>query len=164
MQQWQEPSKISMFEAPSDIEISLKIQGFNEENLLKWASGNPAEVLRVHLCRGACPECLDADNLLHGANIYRRVGEDLPWMSNLVGMRNLVVEGGPARQPPGAGLLSGEAEGGVGVDRGREKVRSTEKKKKEKEKKKGKRGAEKEVRAEAAHAKRSVFEEGPRRS
>lgn len=76
-------------------------------------------------------------------------------------MSNLVVEGGPMKQPPGAGLLSGEAEGGVGVDRGREKVRSTEKKRKKK--RKGKRGAEKEVRAEAAHAKRSVFEEGPRR-
>ena len=120
---------------PSDVEVSLKVQGTNEENLLKWASGNPGEVLRVHLCGGACPERLDADNLLHGANINRRVEEDLPWMTNLV------VESAPARQPAGAGLLSGEAGGGEGADRGGEKAKSAEKKK-DKEKRKRRRSRE----------------------
>ena len=119
--------------APLDIEVSLKLQGTNEENLLKWASGSPSKRLRIHLCGGACPERLDAENLLHGVSISWRVGEDAPWMTNLV------VESAPVKQPEGTGLLSGETGGGEGAERGGEKAKGTEKKREKDRKKKKKR-------------------------
>ena len=117
--------------APRDIEASLKLQGTDEENLLKWASGNPKESLRVHLCGGACLDRLEADNLLHGGSICKRVGEDLPWMSNLVDAVD------PVPRPAEAGLPGGEAVAGGGRDRGRERERDpAEKKVREKRKRK----------------------------
>ena len=108
---------------PADIEVSLKLQGTDEENLLlRWSTGNPMEMLRVHLCGGACPDRLEADNLLHGVSINKRVKEDLPWMSNLVDA------GDPGRKAPETGLLSGEAKEKGGGDRGKEAERDRSKK------------------------------------
>ena len=122
-----------MCEDPADMEVSLKLQGTDEENLLRWATGNPTELLRVHLCGGACPDRLEADNLLHGVSISKRVTEDLPWMSNLVDALE------PGRSPAEAGLLSGEAKGGEGRRRSRQKeVERGRSKKREIEERRGK--------------------------
>ena len=130
---------------PADVEVSLKLQGTNEENLLRWSTGNPTELLRVHLCGGACPDRLEADNLLHGVSICKRVTEDLPWMSNLVDALE------PGRRPAEAGLLSGEAkekeEGGrrKEVERGRSKKREKGEKRKRRSEERGRsRGRPKE--------------------
>ena len=117
---------------PADIEVSLKLQGTDEENLLRWSTGNPTEMLRVHLCGGACPDRLEADNLLHGVSINKRVKEDLPWMSNLVDA------GDPGRRPPETGLLCGEAKDKGGGDRGKEAERGRSKKRERGEKRKRK--------------------------
>ena len=118
--------------SPSDIEVSLKLQGTDEENLLRWATGNPLEVLRVHLCGGACLERLEAENLLHGVSISKRVKEDLPWMSNLM------EAGDPVKKPPETGLPSGEAKGKEGGDREKEPERGHSKKRERGEKRKRK--------------------------
>ena len=108
--------------SPADIEVSLKLQGTDEENLLRWSTGNPTELLRVHLCGNACPDRLEADNLLHGVSINKRVKEDLPWMSNLV------EAGDPSRRAVEGGLLGGETKEKGGEDRGREREKATGKK------------------------------------
>ena len=86
----------------------------------------------MHLCGGACPDRLEADNLLHGVSINKRVEEDLPWMSNLV------EAGEPVRRPVEGGLLGGEAKEKGGGDRGREKEKTTSKKSDRGDKKKRK--------------------------
>ena len=121
---------------PADIEVSLKLQGTDEENLLKWSTGNPTELLRVHLCGNACPDRLEADNLLHGVSINKRVTEDLPWMSNLV------EAGDPPRRGVEGGLLSGETKEKGGEDRGREKEKATGRKSDREDKKKKRKSRE----------------------
>ena len=61
---------------PKDVELEIKVQGTSEESLLKWATGHSGQKLRVHLCGDKCPERLEAEDLIHGTLVQKRMGED----------------------------------------------------------------------------------------
>ena len=47
----------------SDMEVSFKAEGTDQEEFLKWISSNPTSKLRVHLCGKACPARVEAKDL-----------------------------------------------------------------------------------------------------
>eukprot|EP00438_Fugacium_kawagutii_P025254 Skav212856 [mRNA] locus=scaffold786:242245:244658:+ [translate_table: standard] len=65
-------------------EVSLKLTGTDNEELLKWASGSPSLLTRLHLCGTRCPNLLDANGLVHGVRIRKKTEADRGgWTDNL---------------------------------------------------------------------------------
>ena len=118
---------------PKDVELEVRVQGTTEEALLKWATGHSGQRLRVHLCGDNCPEKLEAEDFIHGTLIQKRMGEDDPWMTNLVEEASK-----PERtaEPP---LLVGERDGEVSKAGGDKASPGEEKTAKKKDKRKRKR-------------------------
>lgn len=104
--------------------------------MLKWATGHSGQRLRAHLCGDNCPEKLEAEDFIHGTFIQKRMGEDDPWMTNLVEEASK-----PERtiEPP---LLSGEREGEVSKAGGDKTSPGEEKASKKKDKNKKRKRSE----------------------
>eukprot|EP00435_Cladocopium_sp_Y103_P034880 s2458_g9.t1 len=64
--------------------LLAQVLGTQSEDLLKWASGQGDQIVRVHLCPKECPGTPHEDGLLHVKRL-RPLGEIREdWMSNLV--------------------------------------------------------------------------------
>ena len=118
---------------PKDVELEVKVQGTTEESLLKWATGHSGQRLRVHLCGDNCPEKLEAEDFIHGTLIQKRMGEDDPWMTNLI------EEASKPEGTAGPPLLVGERDGEVSKAGGDKTSPGEEKDAKKKDKRKRKR-------------------------
>lgn len=69
-----------------DSEITLTAEGTDHEELLKWISGNPGTLVRVHLCGKACLNKVDSNGLVHGQQVRLKSREDEGgWAENLKG-------------------------------------------------------------------------------
>ena len=70
----------------SDVELAVKAEGTDHEDLLKWNSENPEAAIRVHLCGGACPAKIEAKDLIHAQKVRLKTREDEGgWTENMKG-------------------------------------------------------------------------------
>ena len=59
-----------------DVELEVKAEGTDHEDLLKWNSENPETLLRVHLCGDSCPSKVEAKDLIHARKVRLKKQED----------------------------------------------------------------------------------------
>lgn len=116
-------------------EVHLSLTGTKSEQLLQFASGQRAAVVRVHLCRDDCPRTRENPDLVHGTSLQKIAeGGEKTWETNLL------TEGD-------VGLLEADHDRWLKEEAEKKKQRrstssSKEKRKKKKEKEKEKEGQE----------------------
>lgn len=73
--------------------LQLKMEGTQNENLVKWSGANPGKILEVDLCKPGCA-LMSKEGLVHCRHIRKVTPETKAgWMDNLV------VAGGGAAEP-----------------------------------------------------------------
>ena len=66
-------------------EVHLSLTGTKNEQLLQFASGQRAAVVRVHLCRDDCPRTRENPDLVHGTSLQKIAeGGEKTWETNLL--------------------------------------------------------------------------------
>ena len=125
------------------VHLHANLSGTNNENLLKYASGKPRGLVRIHRCDAHCTGDRVAEDLIHCVKARLRKSDDLEegWIDNLVTVEPVDDDLKDLRAR-GEDLPAGRGEPAVGA---RERARSlgkkdTKKKKKDKKSRKRKKG------------------------
>ena len=121
--------------------LKMRLTGTQDEEILKYHTGNPEQEFRIHVCDGACSQEQVADDLIHAL----RGRQAKPREADEAWTRNLVVEKAPREEADELALLR-ERQQKQGVDRqeAREETPEVKKKKKKERKKKKRKKKEKE--------------------
>eukprot|EP00438_Fugacium_kawagutii_P018925 Skav209942 [mRNA] locus=scaffold102:393196:398480:+ [translate_table: standard] len=70
--------------AQKDIELRLRAEGTDNEDLLTWVSQNREEGVRVHLCGDSCTRNIEAHGFLHASFLKKKMESDRGgWTENL---------------------------------------------------------------------------------
>ncbi|CAJ1458177.1 unnamed protein product, partial [Effrenium voratum] len=66
--------------------VEVRLLGTENEDLLKWSTGNPASRCKLHMCGDGCVAGLCEDGLVHVKKVRLRLpGAGEAWLDNLVG-------------------------------------------------------------------------------
>ena len=150
------------------VHIHAKLSGTNNENLLKYASGKPRELVRIHRCDAHCTGDRVAEDLIHGVKARLRRSDALEegWIDNLVTVEPIDDELKDLRVR-GEGLPADRGDpAAVARERGRSSGKKDKKRKKKDKKgrrhKKGDRSSEEKKSKEKkiARAKKEVMRSG----
>ena len=138
------------------MEVSFRVSGTSDEQLLKWLTAEEDRVLRGHLCPAGCTNSPQSEDLIHVKRL-RLLEVDTPaWAQNLKEaaeaevLRRLAAESDRrAREARGKGVGAPAGEAAKGADTSESSGSSDSSKEKKKRKKKKKKGKKKKKKGKA---------------
>ena len=138
------------------MEVSFRVSGTPDEQLLKWLTAEEDRVLRGHLCGADCNNSPQSEDLIHVKRL-RLLEVDTPgWARNLKEaaeaevLRKLAAESDrKAREAKGEGVGAPAEEAAKGAETSGSTSSSDSSKEKKKKKKKKKRGKKKKKKAKS---------------
>ncbi|CAJ1409239.1 unnamed protein product [Effrenium voratum] len=92
--------------------VEVRLLGTENEDLLKWSTGNPASRCKLHMCGDGCVAGLCEDGLVHVKKVRLRLpGAGEAWLDNLVGHVPIQVDDMAALRREGQRAGQGGFEG-----------------------------------------------------